>query len=468
MERLIKTREIKAKNSKDIKESKMGLGFEKLDRDAFDPSQCYEKIAKLGVKWARIQSGWAKTEKQKGVYDFKWLDDVVDNLIANGLKPWLCLCYGNGLYSEMAKKIFGAVGVAPIFDEESKQAWANYVRATVKHYRGRIDTFEVWNEPDGEWCWKTGVNATELGEFTVCTSKIIKQENKDAYIIGGVFCKRELSFINEALAAGMGDYIDAISFHEYSSDERGVTERVSGLRGLCSLYNKNIEIIQGESGSQSRSGGSGAVWTGCWTQRKQAKQLLRHAMIDLKADVKFTSYFSCMDMREALNGVEGDPESYKDFGYFGVLGADFDENGIATGEYKEKLSYRALQTISSIFCEDVKICDLPVILTPKESARIFDKDLSANDIIYQGFKKPNGSYAYVYWAPTDIMTSDFESTISLQAVYKGDDIKIVDLMDGSIYKLPEDMYEKDSFGVYKINNLPVKDYPMLIMFGDFE
>ena len=56
MERLIKIGEISPKNSKDIKFSKIGLGFEKLDRDAFDPSKCYDKISALGVKWARIQS----------------------------------------------------------------------------------------------------------------------------------------------------------------------------------------------------------------------------------------------------------------------------------------------------------------------------------------------------------------------------------------------------------------------------
>ena len=45
MERLIKIGEISAKNSRDIKFSKIGLGFEKLDRDAFDPSKCYDKIS---------------------------------------------------------------------------------------------------------------------------------------------------------------------------------------------------------------------------------------------------------------------------------------------------------------------------------------------------------------------------------------------------------------------------------------
>ena len=40
---------------------------------------------------------------------------------------------------------FGAVGIPPIFDDESKNAWAKYVELTVGRYKGKIDLFEVWN-----------------------------------------------------------------------------------------------------------------------------------------------------------------------------------------------------------------------------------------------------------------------------------------------------------------------------------
>ena len=82
MERLIKVGKITPKASKDIKFSKIGIGFEKLDRDVFDPEKAYDALSKIGVKKARLQSGWQRTEKEKGVYDFEWLDRVVDSLIA--------------------------------------------------------------------------------------------------------------------------------------------------------------------------------------------------------------------------------------------------------------------------------------------------------------------------------------------------------------------------------------------------
>ena len=139
MERLIKIGKINPKHASQIEYSRLGIGFEKLDRDVFDPEKAYDKLAAIGVKWVRIQSGWAKTESVKGQYDFSWLDKIVDNLIKRGLIPWMCLCYGNGLYDENAKNVFGAVGCPPIHSSEAKEAWSSYVKATVKHFKNRIN-----------------------------------------------------------------------------------------------------------------------------------------------------------------------------------------------------------------------------------------------------------------------------------------------------------------------------------------
>jgi hypothetical protein len=377
MQRLLDAGKIEPKSSKSVQKSRIGLGFEKLDRNVFDPEKAYDKVAQLGVKWIRIQSGWARTEREQGEYDFEWLDKIVDNLLQRGLIPWMCLCYGNGLYDEKAAQIFGAVGCPPIYSPEARTAWSNYVEACVRHYIGRVGYYEIWNEPDGIWCWKNGASATEYAEFAIDTAHAIKKADPHAYIVGGAVCLRELEFLDTALKEGMAQCIHGVSFHEYTHHEEQVFERVASLRGICNAYNPSIDIIQGESGSQSKGNGSGALKTGSWTQRKQAKQLLRHTMADLMTEVKFTSYFSCMDMIEALNGTVGDKASYMDYGFFGVLGAEFDENGFAKGEYTPKMSYTALQNICALFSEDFEKVDLPVVFCPTSSPLIFADDLPA-------------------------------------------------------------------------------------------
>ncbi len=466
MERFKKIGRIRPKSSSEISHSKISLGFEKLDRGVFDPEKAYDKVAETGVKKARIQSGWARTEKVKGQYDFAWLDSIVDNFIMRGIEPWICLCYGNPLYTESAKNVYGAVGCPPIFSDEEKEAWRNYVKATVKRYIGKVSYYEVWNEPDGQWCWKHGVSGTELGNFTIDTAKAIREEFSDAKIIGGVICLSEIAFINEAFRTGMGEYIDYISFHEYTADERNVAEKAQTLGAIAKIYNPKIEIIQGESGTQSRSGGHGALHTGAWTEKIQAKQLARHTFADLFADVHFTSYFTCVDMIEALNGTVGDKASYLDYGYFGILGADFDEEGRSTGKYYRKPSFFVFQNICSMFSENTKLCVQPIYVRSDYSSRKYETTPHRYEITSGSFEK-DGAKAFVYWYPSNIMTTSYESAITFEVYSDTDDIKLVDIMDGSVYEIPGEMIESDGMGVYTIKELPIKDTPLILTFGDF-
>lgn len=447
--------------------SRLGIGFEKLDRAVFDPEKAYDKLAAIGVKWVRIQSGWQRTERAPGVYDFAWLDSVVDNLIARGMRPWICLCYGNELYDDLAKTVFGAVGCPPIHTEEQRTAWRNYVVATAAHFRGRVSDYEIWNEPDGRHCWKTGVNATELGEFTVATADAVREGNPDAYIIGGVVCKNVCGFLAKALeTTGMANAIDAISYHEYVFDESLVDQKVRAIRGLANLHNPKLEIIQGESGTQSRAGGHGALKIGAWTPDKQARLLLRHLTADLLAGVKFTSYFTCVDMIEALNGTVGDKSTYLDYGYFGVLGADFDENGVSTGDYTPKPSYYALQNLNSVLGGNLVNLDLPITIIPESAPHTgYAPALAAPDVTYGGFRLDNGAYAVAYWYPTNLMTSTYQGSITMQSAIPGD-VHLVDPMDGSVYTLPEDILTDDDFGHCILKNIPIKDYPMFLIFGE--
>lgn len=40
-------------------------------------------------------------------------------------------------------------------------------------------------------------------------------------------------------------------------------------------------------------------------------------------------------------------------------------------------------------------------------------------------------------------------------------------MDGSVYEIPESIVKRDEFGMYRFTNLPIKDTPILLEFGNF-
>ena len=470
MDRLIKVGQIQPKKSVDVHHSRIGLGFEKLDRDVFDPEKAYPFVAQTGVKWARLQSGWQRTEQEKGVYNFAWLDTIVDNLIKVGVEPWLCLCYGNALYTPAAAQYFGAVGCPPIHTEEEKKGWENYVKAVVTHYKGRIHYYEVWNEPDGDWCWKHGPNAKELGQFNIDTARHCKEADPTCEVVGFVTCRNNrFHFLDELCETGLCDHLDGITYHSYKIHDREFEESYDLYDEIRKKHNPKLKIIQGESGTQSRPDGNGALRLASWTQLKQAKFLLRHLLIDIACGVEFTSYFSCMDMIEALNGLNGDVASYLDYGYFGVVGADFDENGRSTGEYTPKQSFKALQNLCSVFCNDYElVAGAPVEGIVEPSWRTWEFDYDFNEARSYTFRKPNGSLGMVYWnSDSNILTQTFESTVSLRIPKcRCKDIRLTDLLTGDIYEIPEKMIIDQ--GVFcKLKNLPVTDYPLLLTFGDF-
>ena len=40
-------------------------------------------------------------------------------------------------------------------------------------------------------------------------------------------------------------------------------------------------------------------------------------------------------------------------------------------------------------------------------------------------------------------------------------------MDGAVYRLPEGMIERQSDTCLLLSNLPIRDYPLFVTFGDF-
>lgn len=454
---------LKHKSASECKNSRLGIGLEKLDRSLYDPSEVYEPISEIGVKWVRIQSGWCKTEKEKGVYDFSWLDSIVENIISRGMTPWLCLCYGNELYTKDADNSTGSVGFAPVRTQEEKEAWANYVTACVEHYKGKISLYEIWNEPDIS-CWRPSPNLKEYGEFCIDTAKAIKKADSDAKIIG-CGMGNWLSYWYDAFKTGMLEYVDFVSYHRYKVEVETCDDNyLKCLKALIkSFTDRDVKLIDGETGTQSQFSPNGALHDIDWDERKQAKYLLRKLTYDIGADVYMVSYFSSVDIFENLEGAKISCHKSM-YGFFGVLGEKFDENNQATGEYYKKPSYFAFQNLCCVFDGVEKKTEIPFYFRKYDQNNVDAYD--DNSLVYNNCYELNPSLkALVYYKACDVLADDFESTVSLVAMGVSRNVHLVDLMTGEIYKVSGEHIEIND-GIVAVKNVPIKDYPLLLTFGD--
>jgi beta-glucosidase/6-phospho-beta-glucosidase/beta-galactosidase len=117
------------------------------------------------------------------VYDFAWLDEVVDGLLKIGIQPWFNLGYGNPLYTPTADAT--AVGWVPVFDEATMAAWKAFTAALAEHFKGRVTHWEIWNEPNITGFWKPGKpDAASYVKLVEQTAPVIREKVQGAVIIG--------------------------------------------------------------------------------------------------------------------------------------------------------------------------------------------------------------------------------------------------------------------------------------------
>ena len=75
--------------------------------------------------------------------------------------------------------------------------------------------------------------------------------------------------------------------------------------------------------------------------------------------------------------------------------------------------------------------------------------------------------AIAYWNAVPLLTSTYAGTVSFEIYGQKNDIRLIDLSDGSIYRLPDAMISDVGNGQINLLNLPITDTPMLLTFGSF-
>ena len=401
-------RQTGAPPSKAITASPLSVGFETLDRKMFDPDRTYAHLAELGVKWARVQTGWCRCEPEKGRYEFGWLDAVVDRLLQIGIQPWFNLGYGNRLYTPEAKDV-SAVGWAPIFTQEARTGWVRFVEALAKHFAQRVRHWKIWNEPNIPTFWKPRKPAAkDYVELVRLTAPVLREHVPRAVLIGGALAGMPVPYLRECLEAGLAQYVDRISYHPYRPvPEKNYAQEVAQFRKLLEQHRPGIALWQGECGCPSHTSelATGAMAKLPWTPERQAKWLLRRILSDLAEEVELISYFHTVDLLH-YNWGEGKSTLHN---YKGLLrGAD----------YTAKPSYFAYQAICTLFDAETqrdRNCRVSV-------EGLAGSEKIAGDIHAVGFRR-KGFLLTAYWAATDLFQPWTPRTVNLR-ITPGTNLKL--------------------------------------------
>ncbi|MBC7000325.1 beta-galactosidase [Cytophaga sp. FL35] len=441
---------LQPRSSNEITASNWSIGGETMDRDFTDFDQWKQYLGATGAKKIRLQAGWAKCERKKGEYNFEWLDKIIDEVIAQGVEPWLQTSYGNPIYEGGGMPNLS--GGFPV-SEEALTAWDQWVMALVNRYKGRVKIWEIWNESD-----LNSENTPEAySKLFVRTAEIIKSKIPEAkiYALSLAHIKIEYvaPFLNYLKKANKLHLVDVITLHGYTYRPEEIYPRYEKIQHLIQTYSDHIIIGQGELGCPSENQSYYALKNYPWTETSQSKWLLRKLLGDLGRDIP-SLYFTIIDMNyvRVLGKENGKVVKLKNPIYTvntkGLIKAKKDN----TVDYL-KPSYFAYQNLTSIFDHSLKrIPNYPYVTDTSGSLSVYGYRADSSDYqvvtIWENGDTPNDS--------TKKTTIDFEFSNG-----NFDEPVYVDMRTGEVYEIPKrDWTKKGTY--YKFSNIPIYDSPILI------
>jgi GH35 family endo-1,4-beta-xylanase len=130
------------------------------------------EIQQLSHSYAisRIGATWDRIEQIKGEYNFSMYDDLYTGLHSHNVRPYWLLAFGNVHYTgwlclthnvcvQTSSMLVGlrpspctlaGDRMMPPTTDVQRTAFANYVAATMTHFKGRNITWELFNEPNSK------------------------------------------------------------------------------------------------------------------------------------------------------------------------------------------------------------------------------------------------------------------------------------------------------------------------------
>lgn len=424
--------EVKPRHASEIEASNWGVGAETMDRDYTIYENWKEHLGPLGVKKARLQSGWAKTEKVIGKYDFAWLDSMVYDVVDQGVEPWFNICYGNPIYKDGGGTKLGAtMPKAP----QTIDAFIKYTELLVTRYKDVVDEWEIWNEGVG-----FHNSMDEYLAIFVPTAEAIKAIQPKAKIqglaTGGIKPEDGEEFCAKLQAMGKLHLVNEITYHPYRKNPDEVYEEVLKLRANVQKYSDRIEIRQGENGAPSEFRNTKALSKYDWSELSQAKWALRRLLGDLGRDIE-SSYFAIMDM------------NYPDeINRKGLLHATEEQ----TVDHV-KPAYYAVQHLTSIFDNTLqKIDNYAYQANNQQSMSVFAYE-----------NKYTNQQVVTIWFDGAIPSDSNQKEKVDFTFYQGqfDEPVYVDLRTGEVFEIPAKNLSKKG-ATYEFKDIPVYDSPVLI------
>ncbi|MCX5700082.1 MAG: beta-galactosidase [Candidatus Omnitrophica bacterium] len=183
----------------------------------------WDKAVKLmkeaGVGWVRMDFLWQDIEPSEGEFDFDKYDQIVELLNENNIQILGLLNYSASWAS--ASKDWNC-------PPQNNEVFVKYAVKVIKRYKGKVNYWEVWNEPDSAVYWSNQDGLKSYCSLLKDVYIAAKKVNPDCKILNGGLA-HGLSSINRLYDNGAKNYFDILNLHFFETPlhEGGIKAVVS-------------------------------------------------------------------------------------------------------------------------------------------------------------------------------------------------------------------------------------------------
>jgi hypothetical protein len=188
-----------------------------------------------GVAWATIQP-------TPDTFNWGPLDSAVANAQAAGIAEIQYAFGHTPVWAAAQPNKPGPIGNGTASEPANMAYFTNFARAVAERYRGRITSYDMWNEGNLKIYW-TGTSK-QLADLTIQGSRAIKSVDPAAKVLTpsityGAFTRRPKFWKDFALRLKKARWpIDAVNVHPYSKTPNYLSKRDNTIKKTKAFYRK--------------------------------------------------------------------------------------------------------------------------------------------------------------------------------------------------------------------------------------
>jgi hypothetical protein len=383
-------------------------------------------VAGTGLKWMRVildaYGRWQNIDWNTEEYTIDSEEErIVDDLVNNDIK----IMYVLDVWNQENRTVFYKT-------EEDIQQYLHYVEFVVHHFKGRIEYYEILNEPNLDFSSPSGMPIPSYINLIKRTIPIIRSEDPEAKIVVGAIPDTRFDdardYIWNLLKSEVIPLVDGFSWHGMygaapSDDPRGI--RQSGSGQMINYWENYVSLVNEIKNVASSHGYKG-------------------------------EYF----VEEMLWRTPLDPHETEPFGFSDTTAAKYYARaiiihlglnvttGLAVVQYDRRpQSYSVIRNLCNI------MAGANTISVPTEIQS------EATNIKSYSFSLPDNNTLIALWTDGAAVENDtgVNTTIIINGV-ESSKVIAIDVIKG----YEQQLLSINDDGNLKISNLLVRDYPLII------